>query len=373
MTNLSRGPASLGLLAALAALTLQACQPKEITSAKLYMRNNEWARAIEQLELAVKNHPNNAEAHFLLGEAYGIRGRYAAMNREFEASLALTKKFEPNITAERERHWIRAYDAGLHAITQRRYREAETALKNAILIDPGKHDAHQRLAQCYVNTGRPNEALFIYNQLLQTSPEDLTLLLAVSNLFYAQNRFRETIAVLKNVLALEPQHRDALANLALSYEALGMVEEAEAAFEKAVQANPDDIDLIFLYGVHHYKRTNYTRAIQLFQQVLERKPDEFEAISNIGNAYLSMAEALRRELKTRPPGSLTPEALYQTKNQILLYYRRAIPYLERALELQPNNPNLWRNLGIAYLNTDEPKKGEEAFQKSESLKTNSLR
>ena len=180
------------------------------------------------------------------------------------------------------------------------------------------------------------------------------------------------VRVLKQVLEIEPDHRDALANLALSYDSMGKVDEAFTIYQQAVEANPRDKDLIFLLGVHYYNGNHFTKAIELFERVLELSPGEFESISNIGNAYLSIAEDLRAKIKSSVKGPATAREIQQLKTEAILTYNKVIPYFEKALEMQPNHPVLWRNLGVAYINTGESEKGRQAFLKAQEWELQSV-
>ena len=80
------------------------CQSKQVTSAKVYMQQEKWDKAIEQLELAVQLYPNDAEAHYLLGKGYAVRGEREKMNEMFDQSLKLSPKFEQQIKAIREKY-----------------------------------------------------------------------------------------------------------------------------------------------------------------------------------------------------------------------------------------------------------------------------
>lgn len=360
------------LLLPLLSILITACQPKEITSAKIYILSNDWDRAIEMLEQAVEAHPNNAEAHFLLGKAYGDRLRYKEMRREFQTSLQISAKFQQKILAETENHWINNYSAGIRAQSNVDFKRAEKLFKTAITINPGKREAYKKLAVNYIDTNQPDQAVKIYSKLLEESPNDIELLMAVGSLYYSQRKFDKVVPVLKRVLEIEPDHHDALTNLALSYDSMGRVDKALIAFQKAVEANPLDKDLIFLLGVHYYKRSNFVKAIEIFERVLELSPGDFESTSNIGNAYLSIAEELRAKLKSRANGSHTPAEIQEIKTKAILNYKKVIPYLEKALDMQPNHPVLWQNLGVAYINTGENEKGKEAFLKAEELKLQSV-
>ncbi len=351
------------------------CQPKEVTSARLYFRNNDWNRAIEQLEQAVKLYPNNPEAHFLLGQAYGRKERFKEMVREFDLSLKLSNKFAVPIAAESERYWVEKYNAAIIALDKEQYTEAENYLLTAILIDTSKYEGYKKLAAIYLLTNRTEKSLALYERLLKDDPQNIDLLSSIANIYYSQQRYQEAVSVLNKILSVAPDHRDALANLALSYDALGQRESAARAFELALAANPLDVDLIFLFGEHHYRAENYPRAIQLFERVLELRANDFDAAANIGSAYLSIAENLRQKLQnaTLGPDSLTPAEIRQLKHDAIDNYKKSIPYLEKALELQPNQPNLWRNLGVAYVNSGQKQRGEEAFLKVEDLKMNSAK
>jgi len=360
------------ILLTLLPILLLGCQPKEITSAKIHIQNRDWQKAIELLEQAVVAHPNNPEAHFLLGKAYGDKSRFKDMRKQFGESLRISTKFQQEILNEIENHWIHHYSKGLKAQNGRDFKLAEKLFKTAILIDRTKKEAYNRLAANYVETNQAKKALLIYENLLKGSPNDLNLLMAAGNLFYNQKRFEDVIRVLKKVLEIEPDHRDALANLALSYDSMGKSAEAFTIYQQVVEANPRDKDLIFLWGVHYYNGNHFTKAIELFERVLELSPGEFESTSNIGNAYLSIAEDLRAKIKSSVKGPATAREIQQLKTEAILAYNKVIPYFEKALEMQPNHPVLWRNLGVAYINTGESEKGRQAFLKAEELELQSV-
>ncbi len=320
------------------------------------------------LEQAVVTHPNNPEGHFLLGQAYGDQSRYREMKKQFGESLGISPKFQPAILQTIENHWITLYNKGIKAQNDRNFKLAENLLKTAILIDPSKREAYNTLAANYIEANQPRQALLIYEKLLKETPDDINLLIATGNLFYIQKRFDDVVRVLKKVLEIEPDHRDAMANLALSYDSVGKTDEALAAYQNAVKANPLDKDLIFLLGVHHYNRSHFTKAIELFKQVLELSPGEFESTSNIGNAYLSIAEDLRAKIKSLANSTFTAGEIQQLKTEAILTYMKVIPYFKKALEMQPHHPTLWINLGVAYVNSGENEKGQEALLKAEEWK-----
>ena len=95
-------------------------------------------------------------------------------------------------------------------------------------------------------------------------------------------------------------------------------------------------------------------------------PDDYESILNTGNAYLSLAEDDMKPL--REGKEMSESEVKEIKDQAIENYKAAIPFLEKAVTLKPEDPVTWTNLGVAYINAGMKQKGEEAFKKSEELK-----
>lgn len=149
---------------------------------------------------------------------------------------------------------------------------------------------------------------------------------------------RAAIPLLKRVVELEPQHKNAWNDLGLAYLRIGQFAEAVSAFESQLKVNP--------YDVHSY---NYLGIA--FQQ--EQKFDE-------------AAGAYRKQINLNPLDPVAHAAL----GGLLLSqhkYSDAIPELEKATVLTPDSADLRVSLGQAYLNTGEKEKALAAFQEGVDL------
>jgi tetratricopeptide (TPR) repeat protein len=98
---------------------LSACQPSEVTSARLYLKHNNINKATEQLEIAERHYPNNAEVFFLLGATYGRLHRYGEMNEAFDRSLNISDRHLVDIISIREFYWTRYFDMVLKHLMKR--------------------------------------------------------------------------------------------------------------------------------------------------------------------------------------------------------------------------------------------------------------
>ena len=343
-----------------------ACQTKEVTSAKVYIQQDNWEKAIEQLEMAVKLYPNDEEAHYLLGEGYGNQGEWVKMNEMFDKSLAISPKFEQQIKSVREKYWVNTFNSGVNRINSN---DTEGALKQFMtctIIDPKREEAYKNLAYVYTRMDSLEQARKTYKRFLEIDPTDIDIIHALANINFQLKNYEEVVELESKVLEIKHGDVDAIANLALAYDFLGEREKAMATYEQAIKNSPDDKDLIFNLARLHYVNSEYDKAVELFQKVISLDPEDFDSNLNVGNAYLSMAEEYRKELVKREENGeqLTQEEIDALKN----YFKQSIPFLEKAAEKRPDEPNIWNNLGVAHIQAGNAERGKECFDKAEELR-----
>jgi len=348
---------------------LLSCQSKEVTSAKVYIQQGDWDKAIEQLEQAVRLYPKDAQAHYLLGEGYGNKGRYADMNREFEASLAIGPTFQEKITFTREKLWVQRFNAGVKAFNDGNVEKAIEEFDTAIVIDSHKPEAYANLGASYVRKEDYEKAKEAYTKLVEINPKDTKALSMLGQLYSTTKEYEKAKEAYEKILAIDAGNIEALANLALTYDFMGQGEKAYEKYLQALQANPNDKDLLFNLGRLYFMRKDYDNAITQFKKVVEVDSTDYDAVLNIGNAYLSKAEEQMTILRNMDQNKPLPEkeqrAIYDKAKG---FYEEAIPWLEHALRLRPDNSTVWYNLGVAYVNIGQKEKGEEAFKKADEVK-----
>lgn len=347
-------------------VVLIGCQTKEVTSAKVYIQQDNWDKAIEQLEQAATLTPNDPEVFRLLGEGYGNRGEWVKMNEMFDKSLAISPKFEIDIKGMREKYWVNTFNNGVNKINGGDTEGAVEKFKEAIAIDPNHGESYKNLAYAYIKTENLEGAIQAYEDLLKLKPEDNETIHSLANLYFQTKNFDRVVTLEQQALQNNPADVDAVSNLALAYDFLGEKDKAQAEYEKALANNPNDKDLLFNLARLHYLNGDYDKAVALFEKVIASNPDDHDANLSIGNAYLNMGDAMRKKMVEKETNNqtVTLEEMDALKN----IYRQAIPYLEKALTMKPDNANAWNNLGVAYVNIGEAEKGKQAFDKSEELR-----
>ena len=70
----------IGILVLIVGLMMFGCRSKEVESALIYInQQNDWEKAMEQLDIAVKINPADIEAHVLRGKGFGHYGKFQEM------------------------------------------------------------------------------------------------------------------------------------------------------------------------------------------------------------------------------------------------------------------------------------------------------
>jgi tetratricopeptide (TPR) repeat protein len=90
-------------------------------------------------------------------------------------------------------------------------------------------------------------------------------------------------------------------------------------FRKALECEPDSIEILFNLGVALINKKDFEPAVDCFQKVIELSPEEVAAYSNIALAYAKK---------------------YDYKNAIINY--------KKVMELEPSDTSTYKDLGDVY-------------------------
>jgi len=129
--------------------------------------------------------------------------------------------------------------AGVTLLQMGKIREAACQFRNALGMAPDFPDASLCLGHCLHSLGKFDEALEIYDQALMFSPGVVAAWNNRGNTLLEMCRHAEAAESYSRALELAPGLCDARVALATCYQALGMVNEAMAACDMVLAADPD--------------------------------------------------------------------------------------------------------------------------------------
>lgn len=251
--------------------------------------------AIDLMRQAISHHPDHTEAHYNLGLAYRAVGENNIAEREFRRTIEL----EP-------RHVGALNNLGAILLSDsERHDEAETAIRDALKVDPGYAEAHNNLAVLHKVRGRLGEAESEARRAVESVPRHAPTRNTLGTVLLELNRPAEALAELERAVELAPRDPSALSNLGLALTVLGRWDDAEATFRRALSAD-----------------ANYAKAH-----------------NNLGRTLLALGH----------PGD-------------------ALDALERANELSPKDPMTLLNLGLTHQRLGDAEAATRRFHEAAQLK-----
>lgn len=349
-----------------------ACQMKEVTSAKVYMGEEDWDKAIEQLEKAVEEQPENAEAHFLLGYNAAQKEQWSKVDKHFDIADSLSDEHDDQITAVREQSWINLFNKGVKVLNSGKTDSAISVFETAIMVHPERPETYRTLGISYNRNKEYEKSQKTFEKYISIQPDSVDGYLLLASSLFGLEDYESVIPAMKKALELDPQNADAIVNLAMSYDLLGQSQKAKETYEKALEKNPDNEDILFNLGRLYLMNDELDQALDLFNDLLKKNPHDYEANVSVGQALLQIAQDYQKSLvkKDEEGKEVTDEEM----EKLRILYGKAIPNLEKAAEIAQNNSDipidssLYYNLGIAYGQTNQPEKAKEAFDKADELK-----
>lgn len=314
-------------LVGLVALGLNGCQSMYVTSAKVYLQQNDLESAREQLELGLKENPNDAEAHFLLGKIYAQRREYSEMLSEFNMALSISEKNKDEIESVKKKHFRDLYNGAVEDFNSGKLDKAITELQNAVMLEPDDQAGWALLGKSYVRQEQNEEAIAALEKAVSLDPkfeqvEDRVLLMEI---YYNTEHYEEALNSATEILRQDPANKDAIRISAFCYNALGQTEKALEYYQDILKDQPDDPDLNFNLGLLYEKMARYDDAVAQFDKTIQLNPEDLEAILHCAQLYLEM------------------------KGDNL----KAIEYYKMGLEVDPDNAGILNNLGVAQIRAGE--------------------
>ena len=164
----------------LIALTVTAfdCSSTELTSAKLYIQQKNYDKALEVLKEEVAKNPKSDEGYYYLGMVYGEKGEYENMVNAYDSSLAISSKFSKDISSSRLYYWANLFNKGVVYYqngnkTQNPdsskvyYDKSSNAFENAIKIEPDSASTYRNLSFVYISEKNYDKAIPVLETLIK--------------------------------------------------------------------------------------------------------------------------------------------------------------------------------------------------------------
>ncbi len=184
---------------------------------------------------------------------------------------------------------------------------------------PDSRLAHELLGTTLLYADRNDEALEQYEIAQRIGPPSAIIYRNRGLLYMNRGLLREAAAEFQKALQIDSDNPDTHYKLGLVYAKLGMRDEAMKQYGIFIESNKDSADVYVRVGIDMGQAGMERDATAMFEKALRLEPDNVDAHYNLGNAFANSGQL-----------------------------GDAIEHFMIAVRLQPDNPFLHNALGVAY-------------------------
>jgi len=392
--------------------------------ANLYFQEKEFQKAATLLEEYIKVKPENFLAHIYLGRVYEELGKNSEAAKEYEAalkereedeilitldnlydklgekekSIEVLEKFlsrNPDYPKVRERvallylsinNYEKALDNYEHLLDQYPenkelkfkyiliaidggfYEKAKAPLEELLSSDPNNQKALYFAGLLYKETKEWDKAITYLSKVTDREYEK-SAKLYLSVCYEKKGDTNKAFQVLKDYW--EKEHDDEIGYyLALYYKNKHDYDNALKLLEELLKITDNKSKIVLLIAEIHLKRNEFEKGITLVKELLEKSPDNPDALNFIGYSYVERGINLEEaENMIQKALTLKPDDPYIMDSLAWLYYTKKD--YQKALEIQKkvvlkvkDDATILEHMGDILFALGEKKEAKDYYKKA---------
>ena len=203
-------------------ITSQSEQQRMYREASSFMTARDYAKATEILKQLVKLDGENIRYHQSLGDALSYSGQNEEALAEYRRMLELEG---PNVTTYRRISNV--------FIKLRQFQDAKEILHKAVALCEENAIDHFLIAASFYQMNEHADALNEYRKASTLEPDDFLYHYCVARSLVEMNQNEAAVEEIQKSLSLNPNHHRSYGVLSKALRALGRIEEADRADQKA--------------------------------------------------------------------------------------------------------------------------------------------
>jgi tetratricopeptide (TPR) repeat protein len=345
-------------------------QKGKVTSALSYIDQGILDKAKEALDLALAN---EATANWF--NTYFAKGRlcqatfdskdpkivayYADPLGEAYAAYQKAMELDPKGTIKKKiltgsifnKLAVSLYTQGSTKFEAKDYAGALTAFETQIKITEsdmyvGAVDTgmYYNAGLAAVNSAKYDEAIKYFQKCADMKYMGITPYFQMSEAYLSKGDTANAESTLQGLASKFPNDKNVTLQLIDLYIKGGKNAEAQKYIKVAKEADPGNYSLYFAAGIIFLNENKYDEAIPELSKSIELKGDVYDTQYGLGAAYINKAADMFKQANDIMDVKKYSEAI-DAANSV---YAKALPYMEKAYELKPDDVYTMRSLQELY-------------------------
>jgi tetratricopeptide (TPR) repeat protein len=310
--------------------------------ATLYAQQRKFPQAISAIQGILRQEPGLAVGYYYLGRFYLEMNQLERAKKELNQALSKDPKFVPAM-----------FDLGLVMEQEKQYARALALYRRILHQQPNSSRAWASIGRLYLVTGKGNLALKAFQKVKSLEKDNPAVFMQVGLIFLDLKYFDDAIREMRQLLTLPQYKNQARYFIGSALEEKGETQAAAQMYMGVERASefyvPSRLRLAFLYFLAKKK----DQARHIMDEVKALAPDREEV-------YLTMSFFYEEEGLWHRAISTLEEGAKQVPKSAEIYSRLALLYekeknraesiklIKKALELEPDNPDMLNFLGYSY-------------------------
>jgi tetratricopeptide (TPR) repeat protein len=195
-----------------------------------------------------------------------------------------------------------------------------------------------------VNSAKYNDAIKYFEKCAEMKYMGITPYFQMSETYLSLGDTAKAETVLTGLSSKFPNDKNVTLQLIDLYIKSGKNEEAQKYIKVAKENDPNNFSLYFAAGIIFLNQNKYDEAIPELTKSIEIKGDLFDTQYGLGASYINKAADMFKAANDIMDVKKYSDAIDQANT----VYAKALPYMEKAHELKPDDVYAMRSLQELY-------------------------
>ena len=321
-------------------------EPSSVAAITEALQHQQYDRALELLQTALKQSPRDGELWAMQGAAYAGRGESKAALESFRTALKISPDSIP----------------ALHGAIQIEYEAGNASaiplLQHALRLQPNDLTSHAMLAVLEYQQGKCSSAVVHFEKASALFDKQIPALHAYATCLAKLQRFGQAVEVFRSVLALnpnDPQERQLLASLQLMAH---QPEDAVATLSPILKDRAADSETLELASAAYEDAHDTDKSVDALRQAILLDPRnvrlyvDFAALSATHQSFQIGINVVNDGITLQPKAA----QLYFARGMLyvqLAEYDKAQSDFETAYNLDPSQSLTTAALGLTAVQQND--------------------
>ncbi|MEE9441780.1 MAG: tetratricopeptide repeat protein [candidate division Zixibacteria bacterium] len=261
------------------------------------------------------------------------------------------------------------------------YEKALDDSKKLIALVPSDWVAVRRYGRLLYTMGHLDRADSLFQERIDFGDEHLINYFYLGLIAMERERFNNAEAYFHQAIFLDSSYVDSWLNLAFSYRQRDSLDKSISIYKQSIYQMPNAIDsnrIYFALGSAYEQTDQLHEAVDVFEKILETDPDHAPTLNYLGymladaGIRLEYALELIEKALTIFPNNGAYIDSYAWVHYRLGNFQLALSELEKAINLQVEDPVIYEHMGDIYKALKNRDEAERYYKKALELDANSI-